>query len=287
MDIICDPNSLQSIQLLEIPDPVMLRASKLELKGSGDDPVVLCTDSATFQLKELQTSNTILITESVHKTPLDLIDTLSVVGQLSQTWEISKSVPRLDKLQKYLNTAVYSGENSEIFGPSHFWDWEDLISNVQASEKEIRSALERFDALAVHGRYRLLETTYTLELIQTVSLTLRSHGISIICFDGNDLISRISCEQNIPAFIMEHMIDKFSIPISGKPGFLRCLDKQKCCSLLAGVILKKYQVNGSAHVLLFNMISMGKTANDAGEFYAAMAAAHGRNIRRWCFSSRH
>jgi hypothetical protein len=99
----------------------------------------------------------------------------------------------------------------------------------------------RLGALEIDGRYRTLETAFTLELLRMMVLTLRAQGISIDLFRDIDVINEMVQTESAPVIVIHHIISKFASPVAEQQGFW-CLNKQECCILLANVILKKYQV---------------------------------------------
>lgn len=131
-------------RLLELR-PELLEAfenkEQLEFRGLENDAAVLVTAKHTFLVKDNIVSNTMLLT--------DLSDGIAalIVDEMNSAWHCEVIAPKLGRLYQLLKSrSVFSGkpvENPVKLG--------EIKSCVQASDYEIRDALNRWGALEMDG----------------------------------------------------------------------------------------------------------------------------------------
>lgn len=92
----------ERFSLLELLDEGFVKGD-LVLKGSDNEPAVLVTDSETFGVRQVLTSNTLLLVDPISK------ETISLNAYL----ELVKMQPRLEKLLELLDAYPYKGPLEE------------------------------------------------------------------------------------------------------------------------------------------------------------------------------
>ena len=148
-----DNNSVFCYKLLEVTDPHLLNAleekNNMWIRGGVDDDAVLCTETQTFRLRELVTSNMFLVIEK-EKEELSGM----VVGRPSGTLEatIMSRPPGIDRLLKALNEAPYNGGIDGEFQGNDLIHVEKIYENVQASFKEIEECLKQQGVMIIEGK---------------------------------------------------------------------------------------------------------------------------------------
>ena len=155
-------NNLEtSYRLLEVTDPNLLNALEekkdLWIRGRQDDEAVLCSDTQTFKLRELITSNMFLVIEKSQDLNANANKFIgTVVGKPSATLEATLMIrpPGIDQLIKALKDSPYnggiSGEDEDFHG-NDFIHVTRIYENVQASFKEIESCLGEQGAIVING----------------------------------------------------------------------------------------------------------------------------------------
>ena len=144
-------------KLLEVADPHLLNAleekKSIWIRGRADDDAVLCTETQTFRIRELVTSNMFLVIEK-EKGMLNG----TVVGRPSGTLEVNllPRPPGIDQLLKALNETTYNGGIDEEFQGNEFTNVEKIYENVQASFKEIEDCLKQQGVMVIKGKTNLL-----------------------------------------------------------------------------------------------------------------------------------
>lgn len=140
-------------RLLEVADPHLLSTleekKSMWIRGGTDDDAVLCTETKTFRLRELVTSNMFLVIEK-EKEGLSGM----VVGRPSGTLEVTamSRPPGIDQLLKALNESPYNGGLDEEFQGNDLIHVEKIYENVQASFKEIEECLKQQGVMVIKGK---------------------------------------------------------------------------------------------------------------------------------------
>lgn len=148
-----DGDISNSYRLLEVADPHLLstleQQKDLWIRGGADDDAVLCSDTQTFRLRELVTSNMFLVIEK----PFDSNNGM-VVGRPSGTLEATalSRPPGIDQLLKALNEAPYNGGSDDEFGGNDLIHVDKIYENVQASFKEIEECLKHQGVMIIKGK---------------------------------------------------------------------------------------------------------------------------------------
>eukprot|EP00948_MAST-09A_sp_MAST-9A-sp1_P002668 g2668.t1 len=209
-----NPNFLSTsydTRVLEAP-PAIVRALEngetLYLKGEADSEAVLCTDSETFSIRKVETSNTLLtmaLSEGALKTraangqgePQDR-DELKLHSSFGFTLELQSFPGKIHQIASLLpdpltSTTIRSiiTNNSTIQQSSatHKSSTANIIANVQASKKEIQSGLLHLGAFQLNpeSSWYTLASSLIQETLSTLLHILRIHRNEI--FVQNDLVS--------------------------------------------------------------------------------------------------
>ena len=168
------------IKILEIPNQLaddLAGGASLTIRGDGNDSAVLCSKDKTFDVKEAETSNSLLLvdkirfpgeSQSLHETPSsqtnqgDKIEKERVLypshitGILYRYLELKECRPRLAKLRSILSgtekcgnkeICLYSGVQSIHEEKSA--SFQDLLDTIQCSEVELMNGLKKLKAITV------------------------------------------------------------------------------------------------------------------------------------------
>lgn len=144
-------NMQNSYYLLEWPEKQI--PNFLAIRGLESDAAVICTDSSTYPIKELQTSNSILITKQNFNGESESFQ--EIVGQVSSIWEAVRGAPNLGRVRSVLaRYGLYQGQDIDSANMETGCSLNTLLSEVQASEQEVKRELKRLDALVLGGKFR-------------------------------------------------------------------------------------------------------------------------------------
>lgn len=209
-----------AIKLLEV-DNFILDSIKvgdeLVIRGDKDEMAVICTKDRTYDIKEAEISNSMLIIPQL-KTGQDLgqdilgqeLNIRQVTSTIHNYFELRHCKPKLRKLRMLLEENMYSGkeceEDEEHQGRKY--SYEDLLNLVQASSMELQTALQKLQACQIEGYWRILD-------FQFLSLVL-SHIIQLC--DENDWIRAgipyQECmqilEELFPRDVLDHVLKCYS-----------------------------------------------------------------------------
>ncbi|KAG2203034.1 hypothetical protein INT47_013250 [Mucor saturninus] len=166
--------------LIELGTPELLAAfesgNSIVIKGLAEDEAVLCTDTKTFMVRQVNTSNSIILTERD-----DLEAQHKVQDNLSHTIELLPCLARTSRLDELLGHSCYSGEENEeaIKASQTMYRLEDLLTVVQASKSELLKGLDKRGAFVHEDYYRLFEKDYLLQLFDYLLTNSIINGIDI------------------------------------------------------------------------------------------------------------
>ncbi|XP_049789210.1 sister chromatid cohesion protein DCC1 isoform X2 [Schistocerca nitens] len=138
----------------------------LVLRGGKEESAVLCTQNKTFEIKEAETSNSMLLLPGIswsHDADIDtedrILDERQVLGVFYKYFELHPSKPKLKKLYQLLKEAPYRGPELEDELEGQLYTFDDLLEHVQASGMELKAALQEMQAVCIKGNplYKLRE----------------------------------------------------------------------------------------------------------------------------------
>ena len=185
-----------SLRLFEVPSNFDISsANELRIIGDDTNHAVLCTDSNTFTIKKVETSNSVFLVapsddkrfsiESLHHDyyevmqrplfPLILADLCANILCFLLTMTLMKLVqtsPNIDVLRNILSATVYVSaavDESNPYLEKNLLTLDDLHKVVQASRKELSAALTSLGAVDINGK---------------TSFDRNSHALSFGCFQG-------------------------------------------------------------------------------------------------------
>ncbi|KAL5006003.1 hypothetical protein ScPMuIL_017161 [Solemya velum] len=228
---------------------VILEGNELVIRGDKDEMAVLCTNEKTYEVKEAEISNDLLITPEVLigkdlDSEGDPCQTFSqVLSVLHTYYELRECKPRIHKLKSLLEENHYSGRESERDEKhqGRKFQFEDFLEIVQASETEIRAGLRQLQACQIEGFWRLLDFDYLCQVL--------NHIIQLC--EENDWLEAgiplaeclLPLEELFPRSVIEHTLECYSrtrqeVMQSFEGSERYNLDEDKICRFFAELTLK-------------------------------------------------
>ncbi|XP_021914090.1 sister chromatid cohesion protein DCC1 isoform X4 [Zootermopsis nevadensis] len=141
----------------------------LVFRGTKDENAVLCTNKQTYDVKEAETSNSLLLLpdlrwpaqQTVAETGR-MLEEKQVLGVFHKYYELRICKPKLRKVHQLLEKCLYRGpeyEDDIVKTGVKLYTFQDLLDNVQASKLELKAELKENMAFCINGEplYRLLE----------------------------------------------------------------------------------------------------------------------------------
>jgi sister chromatid cohesion protein DCC1 len=205
------------------------------VKGARNDEAVLCTADKTYTLRLAESSNVILLAPNRGmKRPHSNVDdgdtggtgegSLEVRASVSAHFEVIRCAPRTGNLLALLSAQPYCGKGDESaaggassggHGPAdRRLSLAELEVAVQSSGCELRAALREARALAVDGRWCLLEAQLEQDIVECVLSLCVEHEWPLAALPAARCVERC-LEQNIPGFdelSIRHCLRTLSIP---------------------------------------------------------------------------
>nr|XP_022319946.1 sister chromatid cohesion protein DCC1-like isoform X2 [Crassostrea virginica] len=216
----------QSFKLLELNDTVLetlTNGEKVVIRGSAEDMAVLCTSSATFEIKEAEISNSMLITpqlaigQDVEDSGTQNIQVAKVISVMNNYYELRPCKPRISKLKKLLEENMFSGRECEEDEQhqGHKYSLEDLLDIVQGSETEIKESLKKLKACQIEGLWRVLDFNFLSQVL--------NHIIQL-CEENEWLSTGIPLEECVetlgqlfPKEVITHIIQCYADEMKSAP----------------------------------------------------------------------
>ncbi|KAF2365200.1 Rho GTPase-activating protein domain [Trinorchestia longiramus] len=158
--------------LMQLPERLIdsvKEGYELVLRGEAEDHAVLCTDRETFEVREAETSNSLVLVPSL-LVPQDFQEESEsrqilykkVVGVHYKYLEVRPSIPRLRRLRDLLSESPYAGPSDvpPAGEEQKVYDTASLLDRVQCSDEQLRTALEELPAVHIDGYWRMLDFEY-------------------------------------------------------------------------------------------------------------------------------
>lgn len=189
-----------------------LKISKMgTIIGRDDDATVLCTDKRTFKLKNVGTSNSILVVDdqpnsdqNSHLKP----PTSKIVGVYSSMLLLDETTPSIQKLIDILSEYSYKGPGNEKNCIGKVLSFDQLLERMLCSKFELLDLLYQADALCIGGMWRLIDEVYISACAVQISTLIDEKKLDFTQLSlkqvKNDLVDLY------PKFITEHTLTKCS-----------------------------------------------------------------------------
>ncbi|XP_013396721.1 sister chromatid cohesion protein DCC1 isoform X2 [Lingula anatina] len=154
---------------------MLSNGDRLTIRGDKTDSAVVCTNRKTFEIKEAETSNSVLILPDLllpeKLGEKEIIIEKEVSAILYNYFELRPIKPRLKKMKELLEENVYSGPECEEDENHHGrkYSYADLKELVQASEGEIQEGLKALQAVEIDGYIRMLDFDYLQKVLSSIA----------------------------------------------------------------------------------------------------------------------
>ncbi|KAJ7498832.1 sister chromatid cohesion protein Dcc1 [Mycena latifolia] len=149
---------------------------RLSIKGQSGEDAVLCTNDATYTIRSVVLSNSILVV-----TPQSNADTVVIRDQVNEILELTPAVPKLHKLSVLLRGREYDDiQDSEDYLPSSApgLTYAAARAVIQASDAELARGLRQQRILDIHGALRPIAPAYLTTILETILNFLVSQSLS-------------------------------------------------------------------------------------------------------------
>lgn len=236
-----------------LPDVLQQRVT---LRGQPDEDAVLCTQSKTYALKFVGTSNSVfLVPPSDHENAQNGDEkdhvqqgVASVIKVASGNIELVEVAPKIDKLKELLSKNPYKYDNAleidELEGmkanTAGLFKWDDLTDRVQASDDELRSGLQALSAVEIDGYWRIVDEK-SMDMILSMLLNNRVLNDWALNALNEDEVVNVLELDGFPPKLALHCLQVFGSKLDEgmSESCIWCLDERRVCVHFARGILKE------------------------------------------------
>lgn len=216
------------------------------LRGDPEDGAVFCTKGKTYEVREAETSNSLVLVpqlsfaDSLEKSGERKIQNSQVCGIHYTYLELRPCKPRIQKLRVLLAERPYSGPDAqEEEGDGQKYCWNDLLDRIQCSEEELDKALLEMEAYHLYGFWQVLEFDYRFKVVSHILNLIEEKSLPL---DGIPRISTIKALSELePRPVITQCFDYYLKPTGvdtdDGDSFYTLID-DKICRICAEVLLK-------------------------------------------------
>ncbi|XP_033225073.1 sister chromatid cohesion protein DCC1 [Belonocnema kinseyi] len=243
-----DKKLLEAVQL----------GDSLSFRGETGEFVVLCTKDRTYDVREAETSNSLLLVPNLkfHTEIIDSesnnrsIEDLEVKGNFASYLEVREIKPRFNKLTQILGETAFRGiEYEKGIDKEKLFDWDKLRSKIQASDEELKQALPQYSIVNIDGYYRLVSFDYEADAVSKMVDLITYNSWEIDEVDREESLEAL--HELIPEPVFNALFDKYTEIAkqredpTGNPNAsekskttpLYRYNEEKLCKMLAKVLL--------------------------------------------------
>ncbi|XP_054710851.1 sister chromatid cohesion protein DCC1-like [Uloborus diversus] len=226
----------------------MKEGQVLTIRGELNDQAVICTSSETYELKDAETSNSLMLVpeliwpEEDQGGPMRLVPQ-KITGIFHDYYEMRRVKPSFKKLRNILDQSAFKGKEYESEIDHGKYTFGDLLDIIQSSEKELESALEEMQTCVIDGFMRILDFDYKFNVVSSVINVIESNSIPIDKIDKEVVIS--SLEDLEPRVILETFFLWFANSSDENGQTLFALKEDAICRLYGELLLR---VAGKFHL---------------------------------------
>ncbi|KAG0586272.1 hypothetical protein KC19_2G077700 [Ceratodon purpureus] len=261
--VYADGFGMDEFKLLEVDESILkeLLHDGLTIKGVKTDEAVLCTSSTTYAIKYVSTSNTVLLippqqtarlpgnmdSSADEKSCVEQVNA-GVVATAAGLIELVETAPRLDEMKTLLNQRPFTEDLDEEQmleeddrGRAGLYSMEDLVSRVQASYGQIKSALETMQAVEIDGFWRIVDVKFMQGLLEVILLSAVQHDWNLKSLEETEVVQTVRNDGYSPV-IIKHCLACYGNEVErnvDEPDMKRWeLDERKVCLHYAKQLLR-------------------------------------------------
>ncbi|MCD9561036.1 hypothetical protein HAX54_019970 [Datura stramonium] len=247
------------LMLLELDEKLLpdILNQRVTLRGQPDEDAVLCSQSKTYAIKFVGTSNSVFLIppsnlsialgSSPNSSEKDHDNSVvaSVIKVVPGSMELVEVAPRLDKLKLLLSENSYgfdevSQMNTELMHKNRgLYAWSDLVEKVQASDEELCTGLRALSAVEIDGYWRLLDENFVDEILNMLlhNAVLNDWLLNAL---NEDEVLRVLEADGFPRKIVRHCLEVYGSKVDDETrgGCTWRLEEKPVCVHFARVILR-------------------------------------------------
>lgn len=228
---------------------------RVSIRGHPEEDAVFCTQSKTYGIKYVGTSNSALLIPPLGRSEYheDVLDShgndstkeaASVIKVAPGIMELVEIAPRIDKLKLLLSEKPYSladeWESEEGYkDEKRMYNWDDLIHKVQASDDELKAGLRALSAVEIDGYWRVVDEKYMDSMLQMLLHNTVLNDWSLNALD-EAVIVKVMEMDGFSEKLVHHCLHVYGDKLDGDEGkTLWRLDEKRVCVHFAREILRQ------------------------------------------------
>jgi len=209
------------------PDVKLIQVSKdmanslkegqvLTLRGEEEEDAVLCTRDKTYNIKEAEQSNSLLIlpeltiAKDIEEEGERHLASRTVSGVMYNYFELQEIRPRLDKLRLELKSLTEAHVREGTGGGSTKCR---LLNVIQASEKELDLGLKAFEAVTFKGGWFALDQEYKMNVLSFILRFFEENSWPLDCVRKQETVDTL--KDLADESILGQVFDIYCYPMTG------------------------------------------------------------------------
>ncbi|KAG8177733.1 hypothetical protein JTE90_026575 [Oedothorax gibbosus] len=222
----------------------LFEGDTLIIRGDLEDPAVLCTNKTTYELKEAETSNSLLLMpemqwpENCQESSLKVVPQ-NISGIFHTYYELRELKPSFKKLRAILEGNSYKGKEYEADENVQNYTFEMLLDVIQASAEELKAEIIRMQTCNINGHVRVLDFDYKFNVFSSILNVIESRSIPLDKIPKDPVIETL--EDLEPKEILELCFSWFTKAtgeVDENGNQLHTLVEELVCKLYAEVLLR-------------------------------------------------
>lgn len=201
-----------SARLVQVDDHVistLLAGNRLVIRGDKNEPAVLCTEDRTYEIREAETSNSLLLMPQLSLACAIATDdglsvtTRQVSGVFYRYLELRECRPRLRQLQQLLHRQPYRGRHLPATG----YSYSQIQQMVQSSSQQLLTDLDNTSTVLIDGLYYGLQFEYEFHVLDLLLRYAEQNSLSLDSYDGAAALKELSLLEPEP--VVEACLSRF------------------------------------------------------------------------------
>lgn len=235
------------LKLVELNPSVLKHVEnggKLVIKGNDSENCVMCTDDLTYEVKDTEISNALLLIPGLKsdlpsdKYEGDLKLSKAEVVAVSHAYlELRPIKPKLNRIAELLNQSIYDGPEHEE-NIANKITMVELLSGVAASSSEIKHAISTMDVVEIDGYIRLIDFDYLSRVIGSITALLEEHSLHSDEFSRKQTLEVL--QTIYPTQIIDFVLHAYGAAKSESSTDIWSLDEDKVSSLTKTLGVKPF-----------------------------------------------
>ncbi|KAF3446984.1 hypothetical protein FNV43_RR12164 [Rhamnella rubrinervis] len=240
--------SHDDIMLLELDEKLLpdVLHQRVVVRGQPDEDSVLCTQSKTYAIKFVGTSNSVFLVPPSDQSEFsdNTVENQQVVASVFKvapgSMELTEVAPKLDKLKMLLFENPYRAEEDTEMEDLEainkgLYKWDDLVDMVQASDDELRSGLQALSAVEIDGYWRVVDEKYMDMLLRMLLHSSVLNDWSLDALNEDEVVNVLQSD-GFPCKLAEHCLHVYGNKVDS--GCVWKLNERTVCVHFAREILR-------------------------------------------------